>query len=338
MKPAEMRALEELPGQTKDALLPLIPLRPWVGAHKLDSVIQRIGKSYGDRPVVISLAEREPSKDRQVFEELDRLRSSRNGFANWCDFIGAHNNYIPVPQLSIEPSQEAQQIAALYALGRGLVVHVERVAFPNLSAIAAMVGQATGGGVDVCFVIDFGSATRDHLQVAAITAGYIQSIRNHAPYSYVSVSASSFPSSFNGKEHQEIYERTLFNELVETDLPRLIYGDRGSARAEPLSGGSGVIPPRIDYPLFNDWYFFRSEDPEFSGYVEEAAALMASEIWNGDLRVWGTQMIERTARGDNSAIDSPLKATAARINLHVQLQTFYGSINDAEDTEEDWEG
>jgi hypothetical protein len=49
-------------------------------------------------------------------------------------------------------------------------------------------------------------------------------------------------------------------------------------------------------------------------------------------------MIERTARGDHSAIDSPSKSTAARINLHLQLQTFYKKVDEAEDTEEDWNG
>jgi hypothetical protein len=49
-------------------------------------------------------------------------------------------------------------------------------------------------------------------------------------------------------------------------------------------------------------------------------------------------MIERTAAGDTSAIGSPQKATAARINLHLQRQTFYDSPAAAEDTDEDWSG
>lgn len=339
MRPAEMRALEELPGQTKDALLPLIPLRPWVGAHRLQSVVDRIAQSYGDRPLVVTVGEREPAKDRPVFAELERLRDPSGGFSNWQAFIFDHPRYIPVAQLGIDPTQEAAQIAALYAFGRGLVIHVESVAFGNLAAISALTGAGTGGGDGVCFIVDFGAASADHLQVAARTRGYIDTIRQYAPNAFVSISASSFPSSFNGLTQQEIYERRLFNELQAQAIPRLIYGDRGSARAEALSGGSGTIPARIDYPQFNDWRFYRSDDTGFVGYVEQAVALMGdTTVWNGALRVWGTQMIERTARSDHSAIDNPAKATAARINLHLQLQTFYGRLDDAEDTEEDWEG
>ena len=89
MRPAEMRALEELPGQTKDALLPLIPLRPWVGSHHLQSTVDRIEKSYGPRPVIVSVGERETAKDRPVFAELDQLREPDDGFADWCEFIEA---------------------------------------------------------------------------------------------------------------------------------------------------------------------------------------------------------------------------------------------------------
>jgi len=123
----------------------------------------------------------------------------------------------------------------------------------------------------------------------------------------------------------------------------LIYSDRGSARVERQSGGGGLPAPRIDYPLVADWKFFRCEDGTtgFDGYQAQAEALIATEaegIWNPHLRVWGTQMIERTAAGDTSAIGSPQKATAARINLHLQRQTFYANPGEAEDTDEDWSG
>ncbi|WP_423787444.1 beta family protein, partial [Klebsiella pneumoniae] len=75
---------------------------------------------------------------------------------------------------------------------------------------------------------------------------------------------------------QEIYERRLFNEIVLAGGARnLIYGDRGSARAEQLPGGSGVIPARIDYPLFDTWKFFRSDEIGFPGYVEQARTLIS---------------------------------------------------------------
>lgn len=340
MRPAEMRALAELPNNTKDTLLPLIPLRPWVGAHRLKSVLERIGQSYPSRPVIVSVGPPEPKKEREVYGELDALRNSANGFKNWCQFIESNKGFIPTALLGIDAKQEAPQISSLAALGRGLVIHLERAAFSVMLPIAQMVSAQTDGGKDVCFIIDFGAARKDHLQAAAIAIGYIDTIMAAAPRAIISISASSFPSSFTDLQDQEIFERRLFNEVcAQKPSVRLIYSDRGSARAEQLSGGSGIIPARIDYPRFDNWKFFRSTDTGLPGYAEEARNLIQTDgVWDPNLRVWGTQMIERTAKGDPSAIDNPLKATAARINLHLQLQTFYDKPEEAMDTEDDWNG
>lgn len=338
LKPAEMRALEELPDQTKNRLLPFVPLRPWVGSHRLESSLDRISVSYGDRPIVVEVGEREVPKARPVFGELEALRSPDDGFDNWCEFVEQNESYIPVAQVGIDPNEERTQIGRLHELQRGLAIRVERNAFGGLRQLALQVAQLTDGGRDVCFVLDYGSVRANHLLIAAQTVGLISTIRELAPLAFVSVSASSFPASFANLPSQLIYERRLFDEIVgQLGYDQLIYGDRGSARADQLGGGSGVIPARIDYPDFQQWSFFRSEETGAEGYIEQAQVLMNSELWNGDLRVWGTQMIERTARGDASAIDTPGKSTAARINLHLQLQTFYDEPESVEDTEDDWE-
>jgi hypothetical protein len=229
------------------------------------------------------------------------------------------------------------QIDFLHGLGRGLAIRVERSAFGSIDLLASAVSDSTHGG-DVCFIIDYGASRDDLLLAAAQTVRFIETIRRRAPLSTVSVSASSFPQSFTNLPRQLIYERRLFNEVVGQLGPAgLIYSDRGSARADQLSGGSGVIPARIDYPDFEHWTFFRSEESGLYGYIEQAQAVMASPLWNGAIRVWGTQMIERTARGDSSAIDTPGKSTSARINLHLQLKTFYEDRDGVEDTEDDWE-
>lgn len=338
LRPAEMRALEELPDQTKDAMLPMIPLRPWLGANLLRNSHDRIALSYGERPVIVGVGEPEPPKDRPVFGELDDLRSPEGGYDNWCGYVDDHPWIIPVAQLGREVAEEALQIERLHQFDRGLVVVVERDTFGALHLIAERVAARTEGGRGVCFILDFCRAGRDHLQVAAVTAGYIRTVRARCPHAFISISASSFPSSFDGLRQQEIYERLLFNEVAgNLGQAGLIYGDRGSARAEALSGGSGVIPARIDYPGFDDWFFYRSTSTGFDGYVEQAEILIDEDRWDGDLRIWGTQMIERTARRDPAAIDTPGKATATRINLHLQLQTFYGRPIDQQSTEDDWD-
>jgi hypothetical protein len=336
-RPGEMRALEELPNLTKDRVLPVIHLRPWVGSHRLENATSRIADAYGDRRVVIAMGEREQPNERPVHGQLEALRQPAHGYREWCEFFETHENYIPAMQFSPEVPQEEAQIARLFGMNRGLMVIVERPAFGRMAVIARRLGERSEGGQGVCFVIDFGVAGRDHLQVAAVAAGYIDTIRAYAPEAKIALSASSFPDSFVGINDQPIYERRLFDTLPNHD--RLVYSDRGSARVERQTGGGGQPAPRIDYPLFDMWDFYRSDDTVgFEGYREQAIELMASANWNPALRVWGTQMIERTAAGDTSAIGSPQKATAARINLHLQMQTFYGAPDLAEDTDEDWDG
>jgi len=341
LRPAEMRALEELPNLTKDRLLPVIHLRPWVGSHRLENATGRIAAAYGDRPVVIAMGEREQSNERLVHAELQALRSHADGFNEWCSFFERSANYIPAIQFSPEVTDEEAQIARLFGMDRGLVVIIEKPAFPAIGIIAKRVGERSNGGQGLCFIIDFGVAGRDHLEVAARASGFIDVIRGHAPEAYVALSASSFPDSFVGLPEQPIYERRLFDVLPARD--GIIYSDRGSAKVERQTGGGGLPAPRIDYPLVADWKFFRCNDGTtgFAGYQKQSQALIATEtdgMWNPRLRVWGTQMIERTAAGDTSAIGSPQKATAARINLHLQRQTFYAAPDEAEDTDEDWSG
>lgn len=338
LRPAEVRALEELPNRTKDLLLPIFHLRPWATSHQLENATDRIVGAYGGRPVVIAMSDPEPITSRRpVHAQLEALRDDSGGFRRWCDFIEDHENYIPAIQYSDSTPLEEEQISRLFGLGRGLVVIIQRRIFSAIARIAARVGARTHGGQDVCFIIEFGAVDRDHLGVALQATAMIDLIRRHAPSAFVSLSASSFPDSFVGLEDQEIYERQLFDRLPRR--PDVIYSDRGSARVERQTGGGGRPAPRIDYPLGDQWRFFRSDDlTDFEGYQKQAQHLVASHIWNPHLRVWGTQMIERTAAGDTSAIANPVRATAARINLHLQRQTFYNDPEDAEDTDEDWTG
>jgi hypothetical protein len=340
LRPAEMRALEELPNRTKDIFLPLIHLRPWGAAHQLDSSVERIANVYGNRPIAVGVGYPEPATtSRPVHSQLQSLRDSSGGFRNWCDFVAAHPTFIPAIQFG--PAQhERTQTECLYALGRGLFVVIERAGFAAAGAVAARVAEVSNGGVDVCFVLDFLRVSQDHLFVAAYVVQVMNTILEAAPESRVCISASSFPDSFASVQEQPIYERRLFNEVEQqVGGDRLIYSDRGSARAERQQGGGGTPNPRIDYPQRLDWRFYRSDfEVGFDGYRRQARALMADpNVWNPNIRVWGTQMIERTAAGDTSAISSPARSTAARINLHLQVQTFYADPAAAEETDEEWE-
>ena len=272
------------------------------------------------------------------------LRQSAGGYGNWCSFISARPHFIPAVQIS-DATQIGAQVSCLHQLGRGLAIVVGSGALQGLQPLAVTVGQMSDGGLDTCFVLDLGKGSRDPLQLAVLVVGYCNTIRQHCPAAAIAIAASSFPADFTSISSQEIYERTLYRSVREQLTGgTLIYSDRGSARYERQTGGGGLPKPRIDYPLDGWWLFYRTETDGFAGYRDRAQTLIAAtdannnRFFDANLRVWGTLMIERTAGNDTSAIKTPARSTAVRINLHLQRQTFFGDAAGLYDTEDDWGG
>ena len=283
LRPAEMRAIQELPERDKDLLLPYFSIRAWMGAHYLDSALSRLEEAYGRRPHFVTIADAEPIEgERPVYAELDELRNSDNGYSAWYHFIEAHSNFIPALQLD-EITQLRRQTERFYELGRGILVPIREAAFSQARNIADSVSSSTDRGRDVCFFLDFARASRDILMRQAQTLTLARTIFEAAPRSFVAISASSFPDSFAEITEQRIYERTLFDEVADQlGNPHLIYSDRGSARAERQTGGGGEIPPRVDYAERSRWRFFRSNGvgSRAVAYRDQAARLTASRIWD----------------------------------------------------------
>jgi len=340
LRPAEMLALEELPASTKDAMLPLVHLRPWTTAYALQSGLDRLTAAYGDRPTVIAVGPPESAANlRPVHSELAKLRVADGGYRNWCQFIedDGHEHFIPAVQIE-DPLNIEDQVSSFYELGRGLVVIVPRDALGGLRALARAIARQTDDGHATCFVFDERRMSRDSLERAVTLVGHCNTVRDLCPQAAISISGSSFPDKFKGVTEQDIYERILFDEVVaKVGAKRMIYSDRGSARVERQAGG-GLPMPRIDYPLGSRWSFFRSETEGPIGYRDMAEAVIRAQppIFDSDLRVWGTLMIERTAAGVEPAITTPARSTAVRINLHLQRQTFFNNPVGLYDTEDDW--
>ncbi|WP_432807239.1 beta family protein [Leclercia adecarboxylata] len=71
-------------------------------------------------------------------------------------------------------------------------------------------------------------------------------------------------------------------------------------------------------------------------YKAAACEMINTDYWNGNLHLWGTQMIEKTCLGDPYGITSANRATAVRINLHLYQQLHYNDSLEDLDTEEEW--
>lgn len=356
LKSAEMAALEELPEKDKNLILPLIPLKGWVGSKRLESSIERIKKSIGNRLCITDIDKffLSDSKDevtgkypdREVFKQLDELQDSSRGYEKWVEFIRDNDNFVPVLQLD-ELSEFGAQVENFLNLKRFFVVRISLEEGKRISSeeLNLVVRELLRKKVHrTFFIFDCGDIGRKELLERHRYAELIKSIYSFFPEAFFSISGTSFPYSFAGSYKGElpIYERQIYDYVERKHSHiKMIYSDRGSARAGNMGGGNGAVPVRLDYPLKHDWRFIRKE-PDVSKekdelYQEAAIEMMESEYWQQAVPVWGTQMIERTSLRDPFAITSPNRATAARINIHLFQQLHYHDNFDEIDTEEDWE-
>lgn len=358
IKPGEMTGIEQLPDKDKNSILPLFPIRGWAAAHKLSSALEKISNCIGDRPWIADVDETFLSLNKTflftgsypntpVYEEVDALLNPENGYENWCNFIQQNKNAIPCIRYE-SPNDIGIQIKRLCSLGRGIVLRIcpdEN----NISKHTHIIGELRNAKTDnVLIVYDLEAIDSNFDERTPLLLKFMTEAKNALPNAAISISASSFPTSFSGlkKGESTIYERMLFNKLEDSKIHSpLIYSDRGSARAQKQDGGGGTPPPRIDYPLKKDWKFVRrevednipnSKELRRAAYVEIAKEIKESDYWIPELRLWGTQQIELTAEGNEYAIYSPQRSTAARINIHLFTQLHYNSTYENINTDEEW--
>ncbi len=345
VRPSEMNALNELPNIDKKLMLPLIMIGPWVGSIKLQNTMDKIISVYPNLPWIADINPDYPPDDpnnrRDVHGEIDNLCVSDNGFRNWCAYVREIPQAIPCLQIGPNAdSLELNQVTYLLGLDRGLVLRIRRQHFGAINILLeTMVGIPPE---QLLIVLDYGQI-RNNLLNAAECLEHVNSVTARLGNVSIVVAGTSFPYTFDGLPQQEIVERNFFNVVqADTEDVSLIYGDYGSARAERLAGGGGVVFPRIDYPLNRMWIFERQEllngEERSDGYRRAAHETIHRNNWDGELKIWGTQMIESTALGDPHAITSPARATSARINIHLHRQTLYDAPAGAiYETEDDWE-
>lgn len=356
LKPAEMAALEELPEKDKGNLLPLISLKKWGNSRKLENSLIRVNKAFSDRVRIFDI-DKSYLKQCQGKHELSscdqdllNLADSNNGYRNWVSFFSDNNNYIPVIQLD-DLDELSYELDQFLKLDRPFVIRFEmqgenRIKNKDFNFVIKTLIQKRRLISEMLIMFDYGDFSRADLLNYSEYASLINKLHEFFPKAYFSISGTSFPYSFLGAYRGEIpiYERQIFNKVQnESEGVLLIYSDRASTRAENMNGGGGIPPPRIDYPLKNDWRFIRKELVDGDEHEKErlyrqaAIEVMNSEYWISDLHLWGTQMIEKTSLGDPFGITSANRATAVRINLHLYQQLHYHVDLNTLDTDEDWE-
>lgn len=335
-RPEEMNALEQLSPKTKNFLTPVLLLQPWQNSLTFEVIIKRVEKAIGKKKRWIANLNHHFNDYDSMTDakrEFLALTSSDNGYNNWVEFLSEHPNLIPCLQLH-DLSQFQKQLNRLARLKRGLVLHLTRENFfATLSKDNLAHLKSATKHNKLLILLDF-ETIRPSDDLTLLSATFINKIRevSETPEFIFSVSATSFPDSFGTVIKQDIKERELYNIFRRSINAQLIYSDHGSARVKSQGGGSGIIYARIDLPTYSDWKFFRSPLTD-RNYREMAKMAVNSKDWDPDLKIWGTRLIEDTANDRPDFISSPVRATAARINIHMHRQVFFGDEVGLRDTE-----
>lgn len=327
---AEIRAMRELPESSKNLLVPVFKLRPWLNSKTLARALEVIEDAVGNRLYGLDLDEfkfeANPNPEMAAKVQFSALFNENDGFANYYALVAAGENRVPV--FRNPTSQNVQidrQIEHISGIGRGVFVRVKVTQPGALLEIAQKLAERE---IDnPVFVLD-GGWGRDILSSAAMAAQLAQGLVEISDQFEIVVAGSSFPDAFAGLgDRFEIsaIERQLYSEVRrQVNFAALYYGDWGSTRP-PTEPVPMKHVPRIDIARPNNWVSWRSEDEET--YSDVAERTISDPVWDGELGIWGEYMIVATAENEEVRIKSPAMAAAVRVNLHLHQQANFDNPN-----------
>ncbi|MDE2759517.1 MAG: hypothetical protein OXH90_04370 [Paracoccaceae bacterium] len=349
VRPSEIKGLEFLPDETKDRMLPCFLLAPWANSKTLELTLVRIEKAFRNRHYLLDIdrdykiPNSEEKKISQPQEQLISLKDPKNNYQNWIEFIKQSKWIVPCVQTKDQNISGIQfQLEEFRKLDRRFCLRIERNG--RTSKLSETVEAfSKSGSADFIILLEGGWAS-DPLTLTAwfdeILKGKLQKIDAEVP---AIISSTSIPKNFvhiEGVSKLPIKSRDLFEELTRLrNRPTLIYGDWGSTRPRDPSKGGGNQPiPRIDYPQNKFWCIARSKERNWA-YKDLAIEIInQTDVWNGNLAVWGEEMIQSTKNSDKLGIDTPQKNVAARVNLHLHLQAWFNHEDEIveKEFEDEW--
>ncbi|WP_170004567.1 beta family protein [Pseudopontixanthobacter vadosimaris] len=325
---AEVRALRELPESSKNLMIPIVKLRPWLNSKTLDKALDTLDEAIGNRLYGLDLdefkyeAHPDPAKLAKV--EFASLFDPTDGYRNYYDVVESGPNRIPVFRgITDREPQIEDQLQQVEELERGLFV---RALANQPGAIINIADAVIQRGLEnVVFVVDCGWGP-NILTQAALCSGIVQTLVDLSPTIEIVVAGSSFPDAFGGLGDRFIIpvnERGLFQEVRRAvNGGELVYGDWGSTRP-PTKPVPMRNVPRIDIAKTASWLSWRSEGGE--DYEDIANRVLEDAEWDGTLGLWGEYMIEKTAEGSDGSIKAPAMAAAVRVNLHLHQQAHFSN-------------
>lgn len=346
IRASEMNGLQYLPKATKERMTPCILLAPWATSNTLDKAVQRVEKAFRGQNFILDIDRDYELTDLESApqQRLVQLLNPDDAYAHWCEFVTSHDYILPCIQTRGQSEDEIRrQIARYQQAGRSYCLRLYMKRFPSNGddIIAALAAEGTA---DFAIILE-GGWTRDPLSLFAWFDGIIGSLLDPLDANIpIVLSCTSMPKMFT--EYDGGINRVPFSnhELLGqvrrirgNRRAKIIYGDWGSTRPrEP--GGYGQRPiDRIDYPTSRHWYIARNREDEWD-FEQAAEAIIASSAWDGNLGIWGEDMIRDTTINEELGIDTPQKNVAARVNIHLHRQAFIDVSNiGGMNLDEDWE-
>jgi hypothetical protein len=344
VRPSEMNGLEYLPGATKDRMTPCFLLAPWANSSSLQRTITRIERAFHNRPYFLDI---DPdysitNLDSDAQRELAALKNPANHFENWIAFVREHEWIMPCIQGRGQTEADiAAQIQVVQSMGRPYCMRIVKDHYPeNLDEIVG--AFAVGGSADFAIILE-GGWTRDPLTLGAWFSGVIAESFHPIDASVpVVISCTSMPKMFeaysqNAPAVVPFNNRRLVEQIKRSsNRAQVVYGDWGSTRPRDQRGIANRPLDRVDYPTEQSWHIARNKEDGWD-FRNAATAIVNSAAWNGNLGIWGEEMIKNTTINKELGIDTPPKNVAARVNIHLHRQAFYGEPIDPIAFDEDWE-
>lgn len=323
---AEMRAMEKLPATEKAEMLPVTLLAPWLNSINFDNTHNVVKKSLEEVHTIVDLDRHFQSSSSLPSREYFRsLLNGDQGAEEWMNLVEAHSTYIPsilFPGVSDEGVRT--QIVRARSLGRGYVFRIDLSMPHEISRILSYVEQHIEE--DILTIFDYGY-NDDELQIASNVAEYIRKLINVSPDAKFVISGADFPNNFSSYDNfanvKRIASRGVFGILAQTyGNYQMYYGDWASTKPRRYDGGGSRPLPRVDFPTKTSWIIARSKEDEWS-FQDAALRITRLAEWEKRPMVWGAGMIEKTALGLPGGISTGPEAIAARVNMHLFLQSHF---------------
>lgn len=320
---AEMRALTELPTATKNLIIPVIRLRPWLSSRSFQRAVEVIEDAIGERSFGFDLDEsRRGHRETEAYREFGDLFDPANGFANYYKYVESVPPAIPVLRLANGSAVDLnEQLGRAHGIERGLFVRIP--VHQAQDAVRIAEACVAVGIENVVFVFDCGWGN-PLLEQQAICVALVRGIIAVDPEIEVVVAGGSFPNAFQDVGHFIIPgdERPLFDAVRrEVNEANITFGDWGSTR-EPRNDDQIMRNrPRIDTARVDGWDSWRSDGNDT--YRDLAAVARNDLRLAAEPDLWGEYIIVCTADNREPSIRAPVLAASVRINLHLVLHAHF---------------